>query len=100
VAVGLVYTGPFESRPDDDIGFAVGMTRVSSRIASAEALQNALGLGPVPVQGAEFPMELHYTLRPTAGLLLRPSVQYVINPGGTSQNTNALVLGFTTSINF
>lgn len=100
VAAGLVYTGPFRSRPDDDIGFAVGMTRVNSRIAASQALANSLGLGPVAVQGAEFPFELHYTFRPVNGLLFRPSIQYVINPGGTGANPNAFVLGFTTSINF
>lgn len=100
IATGLIYTGPFRSRPDDDVAFAIGMTRVNSRIANAELVQNALGLGPVAVQGAELAMELHYTLRPTNGLLFRPSLQYVVTPGGTSQNANALVLGFTTSMNF
>jgi porin len=100
VAAGLVYTGPFRARPDDDIGFAVGMTRVNSRIAATQALANNLGRGAVAVQGAEFPFELHYTLRAVNGFLFRPSIQYVINPGGTGANPNALVLGFTTSINF
>jgi porin len=100
VAAGLVYTGLFRSRPDDDLGFAVGMTRVNSRIAATQVLVNSLGLGPVAVQGAEFPVELHYTFRPVNGFLVRPSIQYVINPGGTGANPNALVLGFTTSINF
>lgn len=100
VAAGMVYTGPFRSRPDDDVGFAVGMTRINSRIAATQSLVNSLGLGPVAVQGAEFPFELHYTFRPRNGFLLRPSLQYVINPGGTGANPNALVLGFTTSINF
>ncbi len=100
VAAGLVYTGPFRSRPDDDVGFAVGMTRVNSRIGASQALANSLGLRPVAVQGAEFPFELHYTLRPVNGVVLRPSIQYVINPGGTGANPNALVFGFTTSINF
>ena len=100
VAAGLVYTGPLRSRPDDDIGFAVGMTRVNRRIAAAQALASSLGLGPVAVQGSEFPFELHYTFRPANGFLFRPSIQYVINPGGTGANPNALVLGFTTSINF
>jgi porin len=100
VAAGLVYTGPFRSRPEDDVGFAVGMSRVNSRIAATQALANRLGFGPVAVQGAEFPFELHYTFRPTSGFLFRPSIKYVINPGGTGANPNALVLGFTTSINF
>jgi porin len=100
IAGGLTYTGPFQSRPEDDIGFAVGTTHVNSRVAFAEELQNLAGLGPVAVQGNEYSMELYYTYRPLAGLQVRPNVQYVIDPGGTSTNANALVFGLKTVANF
>src|SRR5437762_2613171 len=38
VAGGLVYNGLFRARPDDDIGFAVGMTHVNGRVAWSETL--------------------------------------------------------------
>jgi porin len=105
VAGGLTYTGPLRSRPQDDIGFGVGATHVNSRIAWSEELQNLagqnlVGFSPVAVQGTEYSMELYYTYRPLAGLQVRPNIQYVIDPGGTSANPNALVFGLKTVANF
>lgn len=100
VAGGLTYTGPLRWRPEDDIGFAVGTTHVNSRVAWSEELQNLVGLGPVAVQGNEYVMELYYTYRPLAGLQVRPNIQYVINPGGTTANANAVVFGLKTVANF
>lgn len=100
VAGGLTYTGPLQSRPEDDIGFAVGTTHVNGRIAWSEQLQNLAGLGPVAVQGNEYSMEFYYTYRPLAGLQVRPNIQYVIDPGGTNTNPNALVFGLKTVANF
>jgi carbohydrate-selective porin OprB len=42
----------------------------------------------------------YYTYRPLNGFEMRPNIQYVTNPGGTSQNRNALVLGLKTVANF
>jgi porin len=105
VAGGVIYTGPFRSRPQDDIGFGVGTTHVNSRVAWAEQLQNLagqnlVGFSPVGVQGNEYTMELYYTYRPLAGLQVRPNIQYVVDPGGTSANPNALVFGLKTVANF
>jgi porin len=99
VAAGLIYTGPIQSRPDDDVAVAAGMTHVNSRLAGVEALQNAMGLGPVPVRASEYVIELHYTIRATSGLLFRPNIQYVIDPGGINHG-NALTFGLKTSANF
>jgi porin len=45
-------------------------------------------------------MELYYTYRPLAGLQIWPNIQYVVDPGGTSANPNALVFGLKTVANF
>jgi porin len=105
IAGGLTYTGPFRTRHQDDIGFGVGTTHVNSRIAWSEELQNLagqnlVGFSPVAVQGNEYTMEFYYTYRPLAGLQVRPNIQYVIDPGGTSANPNALVFGLKTLANF
>jgi porin len=100
IAGGLTYTGPLPTRPQDDIGFGIGTTHVNSRIAWSEELQNLAGLGPLAVQGNEYTMELYYTYRPLAGLQIRPNIQYVIDPGGTSANPNALVFGLKTVASF
>lgn len=100
VAAGLTYAGPFASRPDDDIGFAIGTTHVNRRVTLSQTLQNAMGLGPVPVQHSEYVAEAYYTFRPHGGLEIRPNIQYVIEPGGAPQNRNALVFGLKTIANF
>ncbi len=99
-AAGIVYTGPFASRPEDDIGFAAGLTHVNDKVADSQRAQNRAGLGRVPVQTTEYAFELYYTFRPTAGLLLRPNLQYVLHPGGTTKNPDVFVLGLKTSANF
>jgi porin len=100
IAGGLLYTGPLSWRPDDDVAFAVGTTHVNNRVASAEALENVLGLGPVAVQQSEYEFELYYTIRPFSGFLVRPNLQYVLYPGGANQNTNVIVFGLKTVANF
>jgi len=100
IATGLFYTGPFDVRPQDEIGFALGRTHVNDRVAEAERLQNAAGLGPVPVQGSEYVVEVYYGLDAYPGLVLRPNLQFVHDPGGTSQNKNALVLGLKVAATF
>ena len=87
-------------RPKDDIGFAVGTTHINDRVARPEAAQNAAGQGPVAVQHSEYAFELYYTFRPRNGLLIRPNLQYVRFPGGTSENKDALVVGLKVSANF
>ena len=62
ITVGLFYTGPFDARPQDDLGFAVGRTHVNNNVAQGQELQNANGLGPVAVQSSEYPVELYYTI--------------------------------------
>ena len=57
-------------------------------------------LGPVSVQDSEYVFELYYTIQVTQGLLFRPNIQYVIDPGGIDENPNALVFGLKTSANF
>jgi porin len=100
ITVGLFYTGPFDARPQDDVGFAVGRTHVNNNVAQGQELQNANGLGPVAVQTSEYPVELYYTYNATKWLMLRPNVQYIHHPGGTSENTNVVVLGLKASVTF
>ena len=98
--VGLFYTGPFDARPQDDIGFAVGRTHVNNNVAQGQQLQNANGLGPVAVQSNEYPIELYYTFNIGNWLSLRPNIQYIVHPGGTSQNDNVVVLGLKAGVKF
>jgi porin len=89
VAGGLVYTGLFDSRPEDDVGFAIGITHVNDRVADEEG-----------IEGSEYAAELYYTFRPNAALQFRPNLKYVYRPGGDRANGNVFVLGLKTSASF
>jgi porin len=58
--------------------------------------KNLAELGPVPFRNSEYVVETYYPYRPLNGLEVRPNIQYAIDPGGTSQNQNALVFGLKT----
>ena len=52
------------------------------------------------VQGSEYVTEAFYSWWIVKYLNLRPSVQYVVQPGGTSRNSNILVIGLRTAAVF
>lgn len=100
IAAGFWYTGPFDSRPNDVIAFAVGTTHQNARITEIANLQNWLGPGPVAVKDSEYVFELDYTFVPTPGFLIRPNLQYIYSPGGSSATKDVWVLGLKTIISF
>ena len=100
IIVGIFYTGPFNARAQDDLGFAVGRTHVNNNVAQGQELQTANGLGPVAVQSSEYPVELYYSINLTNWITFRPNIQYIFHPGGTSENANVVVLGLKASIKF
>lgn len=100
IAAGVLYTGTFASRPDDEVGLAIGRTHVNSRVADVETLENAVGRGPVGVQSAEYVGELFYKVQATGWLDLRPSIQYIRDPGGVAKNTDDLIVGLRVSVHF
>jgi porin len=100
VAIGMLYTGAFESRPRDEIGIGVGETHVNPRIADEERLQNAAGAVPVGVQTSEWESEIFYNVHAAGWLDLRPNVQYIGQPNGVARNTNDVILGLKLLINF
>jgi len=93
LAVGLLYKGPFDLRPTDKLGFAIGRTHVNSRIANVETEANTTNPGSVGVQGYEYTGEVFYGAQVTRWLELRPNVQYVAQPGGIARNTNDVIVG-------
>jgi porin len=94
VALGLTYTGPFASRPRDDIAFAVGMTHINGRVARYRRERMT---GPAIAWGNEYAAELHYTWRTFRGMTLRPTIQYIRHPGGSRSRSDITVLGLQTS---
>ncbi|WP_027579868.1 carbohydrate porin [Bradyrhizobium sp. Ai1a-2] len=94
IAWGVKHTGTFASRPEDEVGFAVGTTHVNSAALSPNA------------GGNEVPIEAWYGWQATGWMNLKFDAQYVINPGGRGYNgagvktNNAVVLGMRTEVHF
>ena len=101
IALGVQYAGPFESRMRDSLGVAMGATHNNERFAHFVTQENArTGQNVVAGSGYEYVTELYYAWSPVASVLLRPNVQYILHPGGTSHNANAFVIGLKSSVTF
>lgn len=92
IALGLFIEGLAPSG-DDAVGLAVGRTHVNERVTRAERAEPS---NPA-VQHDEFASELFYSLHPWSGVVLRPNVQYIVNPGGRHV-ADAVILGLKASI--
>lgn len=90
---GVVVRGPLPSRPYDDVLFGLLYGEFSNVLRQG---QRAAG---EPLQHFEMVLELSYILQLTPWLQLQPDIQYVIEPGGTGDIPNALVLGAQIAIN-
>jgi porin len=100
VTLGLFDRGLFPSRPADKLGLALGGTHVNGRVAAAESLENARDSTHVAVQSTEYVAEVFYGAAVFPWLELRPNVQYVRHPGGTSTNTDDVIVGVKLSATF
>jgi porin len=96
---GLVAYGFLPRRPRDFVAFGVAYGSYSGDLRNAEDVQ-ALADSTVGVQTWEMTLEWTYgcTVRP--GLLMQPCVQYIINPGGNKELSNALAIGLNVVVNF
>lgn len=94
LALGVQYQGPFARRGQDSLGLAVGATHNNRRLADA-VRQNNLRTGQDAIAGSgdEYVGELYYAWVPVPSVSLRPNLQYIVHPGGTTRNHNALVIG-------
>ena len=100
VALGMEYKGPF-GRANDMIGFAEGETNSNSRYAKFVKQNNArTGEDVIAGSGSEYVTELFYSWSPIPSVFLRPNLQYILHPGGTSQNSNAFVAGLKMGFTF
>jgi porin len=100
ISMGVQYQGPFE-RLRDQIGFAIGATHNNPRYADF-VRQNGGRTGRNTMVGNdyEYVSEVYYGWSPVPAVSLRPNLQYILHPGGTSQNANAFAIGFKSVIAF
>ena len=89
--LGVKYIGLLDSQPNDILGLAVNRVHVNNRFAESRPAFNT---------DAEYNIELNYSYNATKWLMLRPNLQYVVNPGATNNVDNALLFGLTSRIIF
>lgn len=82
VGVGIVYTGPFEGRDKDRIGFAY-----NGGFAGTDYLRSE------PRDSNETNLELTYSFHISDNFSLQPDVQYVINPGFDPSLDDSFIFG-------
>lgn len=83
-AIGLTYTKPFASRPDDIAGITVHGVHngdlYRESVASTE-----------PALSGEWGIEATYSFQATPWLRIQPDIQYIKNPGTVSEIDDAFV---------
>ena len=85
VGTGLVASGIFPGRSDDQLGIGVAMARNGAGYISA---QQQAGL---PVSPAETAIELTYAAQLASWMAVQPDLQYVISPNTDPRRRNATV---------
>jgi porin len=97
IVAGLIYAAPFDSRPNDMVGIAIGRTGYNSRAAESIELANP-GVAAPP--RAEYPLELFYSFNVRPSWSMRPDFQYIVHPGGYVQASSIVILGLRTDLEF
>jgi porin len=104
---GLAYKGLIPGRPDDKIGIATSVARVSDNASALDADIGFFSGNPFyPVRSSEAVIEVTYQAQLKPWWMLQPDLQYVINPGGGVLNPdgelrrNALVIGVRSFLKF
>jgi carbohydrate-selective porin OprB len=94
-----VAYGFLPSRPRDFVAFGVAYGSYSSDLRRAEEVQ-AVTDAAVGMQSWEMTLEWNYGCTVEPGLLVQPSLQYLVNSGGNKAVPNALAVGTNVVFNF
>ena len=99
-SIMLVYKGPFNARPKDDVGIGAARLHVNEDVKKNAELRNiSNGVSDYdnarfsPLRETEYNFEINYGFHVTNWLTVRPNLQYVVQPGGVDKVDNALVAG-------
>ncbi len=97
---GLHYRGAVPGRDKDALGLGVAFISLSDRVANAVDAANKADGTSNSRPDFEATIELVYRYQAAPWLWIQPHAQYVIQPGGTKDSDNALILGIRTNIVF
>jgi len=107
-SIAFTWKGPFNARPDDEIGVGAARIHVNSDYTRSLRQQNqANGESSfdsptyLPIQdGSEYNYEVYYNAKVTNWMSLRPNLQYVVAPGAVSEVKDAFIGGISANIAF
>lgn len=85
LSLGAAWWGPFEGRPGDSVGLYASTAFMSE---------------PAGFTDDETVIELYYNFQVTPAVAIKPDIQYVIDPGGSSAVDDALVAGVRVQVTF
>ncbi len=91
---GLNYKGLIPGRDDDTIGLAFAYAQLGRASRCSLIEEGSVGVG------SEMILELTYQCQVTPWFSVQPDLQYIIDPGGTRDFNNALVLGVRAAVTF
>ena len=92
--MGLAYTGLIPTRDADKLGIAFGYAQMGGQCRQSYQDNGAPGCD------FESVAELTYSMRLAPAIAIQPDLQYIMHPGGTQQNGNALVVGMRAVVDF
>ncbi len=102
---GAIWSGPFASRPGDQIGLLGSYIRLSNK---EDGFLNALlarARSPDTIRRNQFIFEVNYNYKVIQGVYLASSLQYIVNPDDISRTSatkaprDALVVGLKLAVN-
>lgn len=91
---GLIYKGLVPGRDNDTTAVQIAYAKYSDKIKES---QSSVGASP---QKYEMMLEFTHKVMITKWMYLQPDIQYIIQPGGTGNIDDALVLGFQFGLTF
>jgi porin len=86
IGSGVVWSGPFGSRPYDELGLGVAVARNGSHYMALQAMQGT------PATRTETAIELTYLAQVHKRLAVQPDLQYVIRPSTDPKIRNSVSL--------
>lgn len=87
LGTGVVQTGVFPGRAEDQIGLSIASAAFGDRYRRSQALAGK------PTDPREIVVEAGYMAALAPWLRVQPDVQYVVDPGGDTRIDDALVVG-------
>ncbi len=94
VSAGLVYTGLFPGRYNDKTGLAFSKGWFTDELKSSRRAEGK------PIKHHESVIELNHKFEMGHGVTFTPDIQYIIDPAGTKEISNAFLIGARTTVQF